>query len=57
MTMLLENLYRIVTLEHLFNRRVDFGSPAFAFDGIRLVSEDDLKIKVKEVERPWAGPR
>lgn len=46
MTILLENLYRIVTLEHLFDRRVDFGDRDFAFDGVRLISERDIEITV-----------
>jgi hypothetical protein len=52
MTILLENLHRLVTLEHLFDQRVDFGGLNFAFDGIRLVSERDLEIKVNETRRP-----
>lgn len=52
MTMLLENLYRLVTLEHLFDQRMDFENPSFAFDGSRLVSECDLQIRVKEYSRP-----
>ncbi|MGA8576046.1 MAG: hypothetical protein WB609_10275 [Candidatus Cybelea sp.] len=52
MTILLENLYRLVTLENLFDQRVDFGNPGFAFDGVRLVSESDLQVKVNEHKRP-----
>jgi hypothetical protein len=53
MTMLLENLHRLVTLEHLFNQEVDFENRKFAFSGIKLVSESGgYEIKVHEAKRP-----
>jgi hypothetical protein len=52
MTILLENLYRLVTLEHLFNQRVEFNDPNFAFEGVRLVCETDVQVKVNESTRP-----
>ncbi len=53
MTMLLENIHKLVTLEHLFNKRVDFADRDFSFDGIRLVSESELQVKINpHVPRP-----
>lgn len=52
MTILLENLYRLVTLENLFDQRVAFENRSFAFDGIRLFSELNLEIKARRSPRP-----
>ena len=50
MTMFISNLVHLVTLENLFNERVDFNDPDYAFRGVRLVSEGKLAVKVKPQE-------
>jgi hypothetical protein len=47
-TVVLHDVVNLVTLEHLFDQRVNFDDPQFAFHGIRLVSEGDLKVLVKK---------
>lgn len=49
-TILVGNLCRAVTLEYLFNQRVNFDDPDFAFDGIRTVRETDISVDVKARE-------
>jgi hypothetical protein len=41
-TILVSNVRHLVTLEHLFDQRVDFSNPEFAFTNVRLVQESNL---------------
>ncbi len=47
---IVDNLRSLVMLEHLFDVRVDFDDPEWAFEGITTVFEEEIRIQV-------SGPR
>jgi hypothetical protein len=50
-TIFVHNIRNLTTLEHLHDQRVDFDDPDFAFRGIRIVSEDEIKVNVSTAAR------